>query len=141
MLDTETSLLLDYKQFICDNVSYVKANNILPSNPQKLADFVTIVFREANNTDYNMGKTTNYQEYIDNLLYQVDIYAKDLVLDGQVVPARMIIIELRALTSKFFRELGFTRNSDIKNDYLERNVYKRTMTFSGKKNSWNNEII
>ena len=57
----------------------------------------------TNITPNHLNVHKDYQEYIDNLLYQVDIYAKDLVLDGQIVPARMIIIELRSLTSKFFR--------------------------------------
>lgn len=141
MYDLETQLLKEFKEFMATKSTFSDKLKILPNTPQSFVKFPTIIFRERNNSDYSRGKSLNYVEYIDNLIYQVDIYTKDIIVDNKKYVARDVIIELKNLVSEFFRNIGFERNNSLKNDYIDKTIYRQTMTFTGQMNSWNKKIL
>ena len=141
MYDLETQLLKEFKEFMATKSTFSDILKILPNTPQSFVKFPTIIFRERNNSDYSRGKSLNYVEYIDNLIYQVDIYTKDIIVDNKKYVARDVIIELKNLVSEFFRNIGFERNNSLKNDYIDKTIYRQTMTFTGQMNSWNKKIL
>lgn len=132
----ETELLKKYKEYLLANSTFKDVLKVVPTTPRNYVNFPVIVFRERENTDRISNLTLDRTEYVDSLLYQVDIYTKDIVLDKKY-NARDVINELRVLTSNFFRELGFVRMSDSPNDTLVAELKRRTMTFEGNISSWN----
>lgn len=132
----ETELLKKYKEYLLSNSTFKDILKVVPTTPRNYVNFPVIVFRERENTDSIGNLTLDRTEYVDSLLYQVDIYTKDIVLDKKY-NARDVINELRTLTSNFFRELGFIRVSDTSNDTLVAELKRRTMTFEGNISSWN----
>ena len=98
-MDIETQIIKEYKDFMYNNSvfgDFLRDNNkILPEPPQSFSDYPTIVIKEANNTDYFLGKSTDRTEYYDSLIYQVEIFAKNKSIDGTKYPARSIINELK----------------------------------------------
>ncbi len=141
MFNVETQLIKEFAEFIANKSTFGEKTKILPNTPQSFVTFPTIIFRERNNSDYSRGKSLNYIEYIDNLIYQVDIYTKDVIVDGKKYVARDVITELKMLVAEFFRNIGFERNNSLKNDYIDKTIYRQTMTFTGQINSWNKKIL
>lgn len=138
--DIETRLLREYKNFIAQNSIFGDKTKILPSTPQSFSVFPTIVFSETTNIDYIFGKSTDRIEYIDNVLYQVDIYTKDIKKDGQIYAGRTVINELKDLTFKFFNDIGFIRENATRGEYIDVTVSRYTMVFSARINGWNGMI-
>lgn len=146
--DIETQLLRKYKEFIAQKSIFGDKTKILPSTPQSFSVFPTIVFSETSNTDYVFGKSLDRSEYIDNVLYQVDIYTKDVTLtetiEGEttkkVYAGRTVINELKDLTFKFFNDIGFMRENATRGEYIDVTVYRYTMVFSARINGWNGMI-
>lgn len=138
--DIETQLLREYKEFITNKSIFGDKVKILPSTPQSFSVYPTIVFSETSNTDYLAGKTLDRIETVDNLLYQVDIYTKDIKKDGQTYAGRTVINELKDLTFKFFNDIGFIRENATRGEYIDVTVYRYTIVCSGKMNNWNMKI-
>lgn len=138
--DIETQLLREYKEFIANNSIFSDKVKILPSTPQSFSIYPTIVFSETSNTDNLMGKTLDRIETVDNLLYQVDIYTKDVKINNQTYAGRTVINELKDLTFKFFNDIGFIRENATRGEYIDVTVYRYTMVFSGRLNNWNMKI-
>lgn len=139
-MDIETQLLKEYKQFINNKSTYASVVKILPTTPKSFSTFPTIIFKEADNIDFYQGKSTNYLEYVDTLIYQVEIYSKSIAFNGEEVPSRTIVKELEFLTHDFFRQCGFERDSSQKGEYIDMSVDRHIMTFTGRINSWNKQI-
>lgn len=138
--DIETQLLKEYKEFIINNSIFSDKVKILPSTPQSFSIYPTIVFSETSNVDNLMGKTLDRIESVDNLLYQVDIYTKDVKIGNQTYAGRTVINELKDLTFKFFNDIGFIRENATRGEYIDVTVYRYTIVCSGKLNNWNMKI-
>jgi len=138
--DIETQLLREYKEFIASKSIFGDKTKILPSTPQSFSVYPTIVFSETSNTDNLMGKSLDRLETVDNLLYQVDIYTKDIKKDGKTYAGRTVINELKDLTFNFFNGIGFIRENATRGEYIDVTVYRYTMVFSGRVNNWNMKI-
>ena len=85
--------------------------------------------------------TLNRLEFGDNLTYQVDIYTKNITINGTEYNSRVIINELKNLTAKFFKYCGFQREGSTRGEYTDINVKRQTMLFSGSLSSWNKNIF
>lgn len=138
--DIETQLLREYKEFIANNSIFGDKVKILPSTPQSFSVFPTIVFSETSNVDFLLGKSLDRTETVDNLLYQVDIYTKDIKKDGKTYAGRTVINELKDLTFKFFNDIGFIRENATRGEYIDVTVSRYTIVASGKINNWNGKI-
>ena len=140
-MDIETQLLREYKDFITNKSIFGEKVKILPSTPQSFSVYPTIVFSEVNNVDYLLGKTVDRLETVDRLAYQVDIYTKDVKLDGKTYAGRTVINELKDLTFKFFNDIGFIRENATRGEYIDVTVYRYTILCTGKIANWNTSII
>lgn len=141
LIDIETELLREYKEFMFEHSRFLNNDrSILPSTPQSFSVFPTIVFSETSNVDYLLGKSTDRTETVDNLLYQVDIYTKDIKKDGKTYAGRTVINELKNLTFKFFNDIGFIRENATRGEYIDATVSRYIIVESGKINNWNGKI-
>lgn len=138
-MDVENQLLKEYKDFIKSKVDY--DCKILPKTPESLSSFPTIIFKESGNTDYSQGKTIVNMEYIDRLLYTVEIYTKDIAIGNRIIKSRQLMIELKQLTFDFFRNVGFERMSCDRGEYTDFTVDRLIIVEQGKINNWNKKII
>lgn len=148
-MDIESEIVREYKQYMISNSIFGTILNdkktILPDTPQSFSKFPTIVIKETNNSMYGMGKTLDRTEYVDNILYQVDIYTKDVTMkvDGELktFAARTVINELKDLTFKFFNQIGFNRITATRGEYIDINVNRYISVFEARLNNWNMKIL
>ena len=140
-MNIEVGLLKEYNSFIKANSVFKDKLIVLPDTPQSFYNFPTIIFKEANNVDNLSLMTLNRMEYGDDLTYQVEIYTKDVILGNTTYHSRVVINELKDLTAKFFRNVGFTRTSSQRGEYIDINVKRHIMIFNATQQSWNGRII
>ena len=126
-MDIETQLLREYKEFMQNKSIFVIQDTILPSTPQSFSFYPRIVFSEVNNVDYILGKTLDRTETVDNLTYQIDIYAKDVKKNGKTYAARTVINELKDLTFEFINDIGFIREGATRGEYIDVTVQRYTI--------------
>ena len=140
-MNIEVDLLKEYNAFMKKNSVFAEKLQILPDTPQSFSKFPTIIFKEQDNTDNLSLLTLNRLEFGDNLTYQVDIYTKNITINGTEYNSRVIINELKNLTAKFFKYCGFQREGSTRGEYTDINVKRQTMLFSGSLSSWNKKIF
>lgn len=140
-MNIEVDLLKEYNAFMKKNSVFAEKLQILPDTPQSFSKFPTIIFKEQDNTDNLSLLTLNRLEFGDNLTYQVDIYTKNITINGTEYNSRVIINELKNLTTKFFKYCGFQREGSTRGEYTDINVKRQTMLFSGSLSSWNKNIF
>ena len=140
-MNLEVGLLKEYNSFIKANSVFKDKLLVLPDTPQSFSNFPTIIFKEANNYDSTDLMTLNRMEYGDDLTYQVEIYTKDVVIGNTTYHSRVVINELKELTTKFFRNVGFIRTSSQRGEYIDINVKRHIMIFNATRQSWDNRII
>lgn len=140
-MNIEVDLLKEYNAFMKKNSVFAEKLQILPDTPQSFSKFPTIIFKEQDNTDNLSLLTLNRLEFGDNLTYQVDIYTKNITINGTEYNSRVIINELKDLTAKFFKYCGFQREGSTRGEYTDINVKRQTMLFSGSLSSWNKKIF
>lgn len=137
----ESQLIIDFNNFL--KATSVFKNNliVLPDTPQSFSTFPTIIIRETGNIDSSSLLTTDYSEFGDYVTYQVDIYTKNVTIGSTKYSSKTVINELRDLIHRFFRQNGFTRTEDTNGEYIEIEVKRRTLMFTGTVKSWNKSII
>ena len=140
-MNIEVDLLKEYNAFMKKNSVFAEKLQILPDTPQSFSKFPTIIFKEQDNTDNLSLLTLNRLEFGDNLTYQVDIYTKNITINGTEYNSIVIINELKNLTAKFFKYCGFQREGSTRGEYTDINVKRQTMLFSGSLSSWNKNIF
>lgn len=140
-MNIEVDLLKEYNAFMKKNSVFAEKLQILPDTPQSFSKFPTIIFKEQDNTDNLSLLTLNRLEFGDNLTYQVDIYTKNITINGTEYNSRVIINELKNLTAKFFKYCGFQREGSTRGEYTDINVKRQIMLFSGSLSSWNKNIF
>ena len=137
-LDIYNKVFKLYKEFITEKDMF--GTSIYKKAPQNLSKFPTIVFKEVDNFNSNFGKTINNEEFIDELMYSVDIYTKDKIIDGNQYSSEAVMRDLQYLTFEFFYKMKFNRESCKPTEYLDITVDRKTIIFSCTQNSWNGKI-
>lgn len=140
-MNIEIDLLKEYHSFMMKNSIFAEKMQILPDTPQSFYKSLTIIFKEADNSDNLSMLTTNRFEYGNQLTYQIDIYAKNVTIGTTEYNSRIVINEIKDLTTKFFRYYGFIRNGSTRGEYNDINVKRQTMLFSASQSSWNKKIV
>jgi len=140
-MNIEVDLLKEYNAFMKKNSVFAEKLQILPDTPQSFSKFPTIIFKEQDNTDNLSLLTLNRLESGDNLTYQIDIYTKNVTINGTEYNSRIVINELKDLTAKFFKYCGFQREGSTRGEYTDVSVKRQTMLFSGSLTSWNKKIF
>lgn len=137
-MNIESNIFLKYKEYILKNSKY--APKIFPNVPQSLKDFPTVIVKEQNNIDDNRYKSTNRQEFVNSLTYQIEIYTKNMIIGGKQVNSKIIMDELKYLTMDFFNLLGFDRTLCEKAEYLDVTVDRLIILEKGLLTSWNKQL-
>lgn len=108
--------------------------------PKNLVVFPTIVFQENNNTDNLEGTTLDRTETVQNISYTIELYTKDMVIDGVQYSKKEITNELKYLIFDFFQYWGFIRTQCTKAEYLNYEVDRHVIIETCSLNNWNRKI-
>lgn len=136
-LDIYSKLFKQYKDYINEKSNF--APKILKKTPQSLSYFPTILMKETINS--TSSQTTNYQEFIDNLAYTIEIYTKDCVVGNTKYASDIVMRDLQYLTFEFFKNMKFNRDLCANAEYMDQSIDRKIIIFSCKLNSWNGRII
>ena len=139
LLNYFDDLFKDYYEYIKSHVDYQL--NIEKKSPPEMVKFPTIILKEVNNTNVNAGTSTNRQEVVDLLTYQVDIYTKDLITNNGQIPSYEVQKQLNNLTYNFFFNRGFERTNADNWENMNIKYDRTTLLFQGRLQSWNKRII
>lgn len=139
LLNYYDQLFDEYYHYIKENVNYDV--DVSKKSIPEILKFPLVVMREASNTNQTQGTSTNRQEVVDLLTYQVDILTKDNIVEQQLIPSLEIQKELKYLTFQFFFNKGFIRTSSENWENTKINYDRFTCIFQGNLQSWNKRIV
>lgn len=137
-MNIETPIFKKLKQYLQDNSQF--SPNVFNDIPKNLAVFPTITFQENNNTQNLQGTTLDRTETVDNIIDTIEIYTKDMVINGQKYTKKEITNELKYLIFDFFQAYGFVRTQATKAEYLNLEVDRYIIIETCKLNNWNRKI-
>ena len=139
LLNYYDDLFKDYYNYIKDNVNF--DTEIIKKSPPEIVKFPTIRLKEATNTNLSSGTSTNRQEVVDLVAYQVDIYTKDLINSNGQIPSYEVQKILKNLTYNFFFNRGFERTNSDSWENMSIAYDRLTLLFQGRLQSWNKQIV
>ena len=137
-MNIETPVFKKLKLYLQTNSKF--SPYVFNDVPKNLATFPTIVFQETNNRDNSQGVTLDRTETVDNITDTIEIYSKDMVINGVQYSKKEITNELKRLIFKFFQVYGFTRTEATQAEYLNYEVDRYIIIESCSLNSWNKKI-
>lgn len=137
-MNIETTIFKKLKQFLIDKSNF--SPNIFNSTPKNLAVFPTITVKETNNTQNVNATTLDRAETINELTYTIEIYTKDMVVDGTMYAKKEITNELKYLIIDFFNTYGFIRTQCTEAEYLNYEVDRFIIIETCSLNNWNRKI-
>lgn len=136
-LDISNEIYLKYKEYILKNCDFNP--NIRNKTPQNFSRFPTIIIKETINS--NDSRALNRQEFVDRIAYTVDIYTKDMTLNGQKFASIEIMDKLKYLTFDFFNEIGMNRDGCDDAEHTDITIDRKIIIFSCRICNWNRKII
>lgn len=137
-MNIETPIFKKLKEYLQDKSMF--SPNVFNATPKSLAVFPTIVFKETDNRQNVRGTTLNRIETINDIVDTIEIYAKDMVIDGVTYTKKQIINELKYLIFDFFQYWGFTRTQATEAEYLNLEVDRYIIIETCSLNNWNRKI-
>lgn len=137
-MNIETPIFKKLKQYLIDKSEF--SPNVFNATPKNLAVFPTITFKETNNTQDLSGTTLDRTETVNNIVDTIEIYTKDMVIDGVTYTKKQITNELKYLIFDFFQYWGFTRTQAAEGEYLNLEVDRYIIIETCSLNSWNRKI-
>ena len=138
-MNIETTIFKKYKQYLKDNSKF--APNLFNKAPKNLSVFPTIVLKETNNIEDSNYTSLDRKEFVNEITSTIDIYTKDMIIDGIKYPSKEIMNELKYLTFDFFQAWGFTRTQCSEADYLNLEIDRLVIIETCKLNNWNRKIF
>ena len=138
-MNIETTIFKKYKQYLKDNSKF--APNLFNKAPKNLSIFPTIVLKETNNIEDSNYTSLDRKEFVNEITSTIDIYTKDMIIDGIKYPSKEIMNELKYLTFDFFQAWGFTRTQCSEADYLNLEIDRLVIIETCKLNNWNRKIF
>ena len=142
MVDTsmniEPTIFKYFKKYLQDKSRF--SPNVFNDIPKNLAVFPTVTFMENDNTNNNNATTLDRTEYVNNIVYTIEIYTKDMVINGVSCPKKEITNELKYLIFDFFQSWGFSRTQCSKAEYLNYEVDRHIIIETCSLNNWNRKI-
>lgn len=137
-MNIETPIFKKFKQYLIDKSQF--SPNVFNATPKNLAVFPTITFKESNNTQDLRATTLDRTETVNNIVDTIEIYTKDMVIDGVTYTKKQITNELKYLIFDFFQYWGFTRTQATEGEYLNLEVDRYIIIETCSLNSWNRKI-
>lgn len=138
-MNVESMIFRFYKQYLIDKSKF--SPHVFNRTPKNLSVFPTIVLKETNNTENSNYTTLDRKEFVSEITSTIDIYTKDLIIDGVKYPSKEVMNELKYLTFDFFQAWGFTRTQCSEADYLNYEVDRLVIVETCSLNSWNRKIF
>lgn len=138
-MNIETPVFKKYKQFLTDKSKFNP--KVFNKTPKSLSVFPTIVLKEINNTENTDYTSLNRMEFVNSLTETIEIYTKDMIIDGKKYPSKEIMNELKYLTFEFFQAWGFVRTQCSEADYLNYEVDRYIIIETCNLNNWNRKIF
>lgn len=138
MQDLESKLFIKFKEYMQNKSKFNPY--VFNDTPKALTNFPTILMYENSNTDDVTYISLDRNEIVSDLRFVIDIYVKDMIVDGQKYTSKQIVKELKYLVFDFFEYYGFIRTEATKTDYTNYEVSRYIITETVKQNSWNNKL-
>lgn len=138
-MNIESMVFKLYKQYLKDKSKF--SPNVFNKAPKNLSVFPTIVLKESNNIEDSNYTTLDRKESVSEITDTIDIYTKDMVINGKKYPSKEIMNELKFLTFEFFQAWGFTRTQCSEADYLNLEVDRLVIMEKCNLNNWNRKIF
>lgn len=138
-MNVETPIFKTYKQFLKDKSKFNP--NVFNKTPKSLSVFPTIILKESNNVEDTNYTTLDKSEFVNSITETIEIYTKDMIVDGVTYPSKEIMNELKYLTFDFFHAWGFKRTQCTEADYLNYEVDRYIIIETGSLNNWNRKIF
>jgi hypothetical protein len=137
-MNIETTVFSYFKKYLEEKSVFNP--KIFNATPKNLAVFPTVIFKETNNVQNLNGTTLDRTETINNITDTVEIYAKDMVINGQTHTRKEIINELKYLIFDFFQYWGFTRTQATEANLINLEVDRYIIIETCSLNNWNRKI-
>lgn len=137
-MDIESPIFTKFKQFILDKSKY--SPNIFNKTPQSLSKFPTIIAKETDNVEASNYTSLGREEFANEITHTIEIYTKDMIIDGKKIPSKVIMSELKYLVFNFYQAWGFTREQATEADYINYEIDRFIIIESCTLNSWNRKI-
>ena len=138
--DIEQVLYNKFKEYMVKNSKFITADKIFTKAPKTLADFPTIVFKEGSNTEDTRYKSLDRTQFVNQITDTIEIYTKDIVLDGVRYASKTVMSELKYLVFDFFESIGATRVSCEPVEYNSYQVDRLVIIERYRQNNWNKMI-
>ena len=141
-VDIESYIFLKLRDYLANNSKFITnpTKQVFTKAPKQLADFPTIVFKETNNIDDNRYKSLNRTELVNQITDTIEIYTKDIVLDGVRYASKTIMSELKYLIFDFFEYIGADRLDCTPAEYNDYQVDRLVIIERYYQNNWNEKI-
>ena len=119
-MNIETPIFKKFKQYLTNKSQF--SPKVFNDTPKSLTVFPTVTLKESANVQNLEATTLDRSETINDITDTIEIYAKDMVINGITYPKKDIINELKYLTFNFFDAYGFIRTQASYADYLNYEV-------------------
>lgn len=137
-MNIESPIFKNFKRYLTDKSIF--SPNIFNDTPKKLATFPTVIFKESNNIQNDIGTTLDRIETVNSITDTIEIYAKDMVVNNNTYSKKQIVNELKYLIYDFFQAYGFERTQSTDADYLDFEVKRHIIIETCNLNNWNRKI-
>lgn len=138
--DIEQVLFVKFKEYMAQNSKFITTDKIFSKAPKSLTDFPTIVFKESTNTDDTRYKTLDRTQFVNQITDTIEIYTKDMVIDGTRYASKTVMSELKYLVFDFFENIGATRITCEPAEYSDYQVDRLIIIERYRQNNWNKMI-
>jgi hypothetical protein len=136
--DIEQVLFNKFKDFMVKNSKFNP--QVFPKAPKTLADFPTIVFKESSNIEDTRYKSLDRTQFVNQITDTIEIYTKDMVINGVRYASKTVMSELKYLVFDFFESIGATRVSCEPVEYSNYQVDRVVIIERYRQNNWNKMI-
>ena len=92
--------------------------------------------------DRESKSDTFRRNVISDLVFEIDIYAKDKVVGNETISSRIIATELEDFTKRYMGDMcGFKRTLDKPTPNIDTTIYRITMRYSASYNDKRNVFL
>lgn len=139
--DIEDYIFTNFEKYMLEHSKYIpndKKRHIYNKAPKELAQFPTIVIKENNNIE--LSSTLDRSQFIDQIPFIIEIYTKDMVINGTRVASKVVMSELKYLVFDFFRQRDFERTGCNEAETSDYQIDRLIITVRCTQKSWNRSI-
>lgn len=121
-------------------INEYKTINVHQKMPNNVTKYPVIILTEKNNL--SNSKTTNGEEAIDTLRYEVEIYSTDLPVNGEMVSSDRICRQIQKQVDEILgKKLKMERTSASPTPNLDTTIYRIVMQYNTRININRNKLL